>query len=682
MESAEAKEERSSRMAWWLEARFGMFIHWGPSSVSGKEISWARIGHPFDSQGGPREVPDADYDALYKFFNPVKFDADAWMRLAKDAGMRYVVFTTKHHDGFSMWPTRLSDYSIANSPFKRDICAEIAEAARRHGLRLGWYYSTRDWHHPDYLKDGNTKYNDFYHGQLRELLTDYEQVDMLWFDHVAGNWRDYRFPELFAMIRQLQPDILINNRAAAFVSKTDDQPSQELRELVSGDFDTPEQTVGKFQNHRPWESCITMTECEDGGGWSYRPDGRSRSFAECLGLLRSCVTGDGNLLLNVGPLPTGEIAADQQSALRRIGDWLRSHDESVRGTRGGPFSNGAWGGSTYRGNTIYLHPVPGVGDKLPLPPLQAKVVRASASFAQTPDGLEVTLPSGWRGEPVKLELDAPAATELRGGKPLEVGALAQVRPPLRVWTFDDLEDVQVLGAAKAKSSAVGLELALESAARLRLLGCGGLKPGHHYEANFRCRASEFMKLRLGDEGRDVQVGPFWHELTLCFAARRHGNDVLEFPLAGPGKLVTLRFGPVSLRQLPEPPPFVRDWSVEVGTAKFVTGLHESALDLASLTGAFKEKDAALIRNQFSLPAARWARFGVSADFWLKLRHNGETILDTQGRRLECYDHVLELLLPAGLNVFEAEVRAGSGGWSFLCGSPSHNLARSRWVGLP
>ena len=162
--------EPEKRVQWWMQARFGMFIHWGPASVNGTEISWSRQGHPFDHPG-LESVPPEVYDNLYKRFNPVKFNADAWMRLAKDAGMKYVVFTTKHHDGFSMWPTKLRpDYSIAATPFQRDICGEISEAAHRNGLRLGWYYSTRDWTHPDYLKNGNAKYNDFYHASCFPIM--------------------------------------------------------------------------------------------------------------------------------------------------------------------------------------------------------------------------------------------------------------------------------------------------------------------------------------------------------------------------------------------------------------------------------------------------------------------------------------------------------------------------------
>lgn len=417
------------RLAWWRDARFGLFVHWGPASVRGKEISWARVGHPHDHRGN-ESVPPEEYDRLYLRFNPVKFDADAWMRLARDAGMKYVVFVTKHHDGFSMWPTKLRpEYSVSATPFRRDICKEIADAAHRYGLKLGWYYSTRDWTHPDYLVGDNRKYDAFYTGQVRELLTDYGRVDMIWFDHVAGNWRDYRFRELFDMLGRLQPGILVNDRAARFIRATADQPDPETARLVRGDFDTPEQRVGAFQNDRPWESCVTITECADGGGWSYRPDGRTRRFDECLRMLVNCVSGDGNLLLNVGPLPSGEIAADQQEVLRRIGRWLSRYGESVYATRGGPFRNGEWGGATSRERTIYLHVQKWDGDRLSLPPLKAHVRHADAltggspAVEQNADGLTVVLPRD-RHDPIdtviKLELDGPAAGELVNGRPLDV----------------------------------------------------------------------------------------------------------------------------------------------------------------------------------------------------------------------------------------------------------------------
>lgn len=386
------------RLGWWRGARLGLFIHWGPASVNGTEISWSRKGHPFDHPG-METVPPYDYDHLYQRFNPVKFDADRWMRVAKQAGMKYVVFITKHHDGFSMWPTQLRpEYSIRATPYQRDLCRQIADAAHRHGLRLGWYYSTRDWTHPDYLKDGNTRYNDFYHGQIRELLSNYGKVDVLWFDHVAGNWGDYRFGELYRMIYDLQPNILINDRAARFIRATQDHPTPEMQAMVRGDFDTPEQRVGKFQLERPWESCVTLTECKDGGGWSYRPDGRTRTGQECVRLLVNCATGDGNLLLNVGPLPTGEIAEAQVESLQWMGRWLRRYGRTIYGTRGGPLVNGAWGGSTCRGNQVFLHVLHWEGDTLRLPPIPQAITRCrtltggAAQVNSTAAGLTLTLP--------------------------------------------------------------------------------------------------------------------------------------------------------------------------------------------------------------------------------------------------------------------------------------------------
>lgn len=433
----ETQAQREARMRWWREARFGLFIHWGPSSLSGKEISWSRVGHPHDHPGH-ESVPAEIYDRLYERFDPVKFDADAWMRMAKDAGMKYVVFTAKHHDGFSMWRTKLrADYSVAATPFERDICKEIADAAHRHGLRLGWYYSTRDWTHPDYLVGDNRQYDEFYRGQVRELIAGYGRVDVLWFDHVAGNWRDYDFRGLFEMLYALQPGILVNDRAARFIRGTDDRPSPEIEGLVRGDFDTPEQRIGAFQNDRDWESCVTMTHCADGGGWSYRPDGRTRGFGECLRMLVDCAAGDGNLLLNVGPLPTGEIDPEQVAVLARMGRWLAKHGESIYATRGGPYRNGGWGGSTFRDRSVYLHVFRWAGETLRLPPLRAKVLRAvaltggAAEVIQTPEALSVRVAQADQDETdtvIRLELDGPARDELREGKPLDVAEPASPEP--------------------------------------------------------------------------------------------------------------------------------------------------------------------------------------------------------------------------------------------------------------
>ena len=400
-------DNTESKLEWFRNDKFGLFIHWNPSSIMGVEISWSRQDHPFDHPGNGPFVPNEMYDILYKSFNPVKFDADQWMKLAKDAGFKYVVFTSKHHDGFSMWHTKLRDYNISNTPFERDICRELSDAAHKYGLKLGWYYSTRDWSHPDYLVDGNKKYNDFYEGQIRELLTNYGKVDIMWFDHSAGKWSDYTFDRLFDMMYSLQGDnLLVNNRAAKFVKGAKDSPpSEAIEKLVDGDYDTPEQKIGKFQTDRAWESCMTMTKC-DGGGWSYRPDGKTISYEETLQTLVHTVTGDGNLLLNVGPLPTGEFPADQVQILKKIGKWLRKNGESIYGTRGGPLPNGKWGGMTQKGNKIYVHILnwPQDGSPLVLGALDKKIISskglnvADPRVKQTSKGIEIELSAKNRDE--------------------------------------------------------------------------------------------------------------------------------------------------------------------------------------------------------------------------------------------------------------------------------------------
>jgi alpha-L-fucosidase len=393
------------QVQWFRDAKFGLFIHWGPASISGAEISWGRKDR---IEGGPehQKVPGVVYDNLYKEFNPVKFDADAWMAMAKNAGIKYVVFVTKHHDGFSMWPTgqvRWNDpakskhYSIADTPFQHDICQEIATAARKHGLKLGWYYSTRDWTHPEYLKGDNRAYNDYYEAQVKELLTRYGTVDIMWFDHAFGDWNQYTIERLFKTMYQSRPNLLVNNRSARGLKNI---PAGAMQQLTDADFDTPEQQIGHFNINRAWESCVTMTKCRhDRGGWSFRPGEPTRSYEECLKMLVSTVTGDGNLLLNVGPMPDGEIVPEQVEVLGKMGAWLEQHGESIYCTRGGPFANGKWGGSTQRGNKVWLHVFKwSFGDSLRLPPLgsvvESAITRDGArpKMVQTTTRFKITLP--------------------------------------------------------------------------------------------------------------------------------------------------------------------------------------------------------------------------------------------------------------------------------------------------
>ena len=289
--SVQTNPAQADRLQWWHAARFGLFIHWGPVSLVGTEIGWSRGGERrglnFTLPPGP--VPVEQYDNLYKEFNPTQFNAAEWVQIAKDAGMRYLVFTTKHHDGFCNFDSALTDYKITgpNSPFGRDIVAELAAACHAANLPFGCYYSQPDWRHPDYRNENHQRYLDYFHTQVTELCTNYGEISVLWFDGLEEHFtrpdeiERYRGKEvlasakiwgsetLFQQIRQLQPDILINNRCG-----------------MRADFDTPEQMIGAYQTDRAWESCITI-----GDQWAWKPNDRIKSLTECLHTLVRVAAG-------------------------------------------------------------------------------------------------------------------------------------------------------------------------------------------------------------------------------------------------------------------------------------------------------------------------------------------------------------------------------------------------------
>jgi alpha-L-fucosidase len=343
-----------SRLEWWKDARFGMFIHWGPVSLKGTEIGWSR---------GGSGIPVDEYDSLYKMFNPVKFNSDEWVKLAKDAGMKYIVFTSKHHDGFCMWNTKYTDHNIMNSPFNRDVMKELAVSCRKQGMALGFYYSTTDWYNPDFplTSPGGTvrrstsniyRYTEYLKNQSVEIIKNYGPLLVMWYD-VPQEFDSVRGQGVIDYIREIQPDILVNNRTGA-----------------KGDFDTPEQRVGGFQNNRPWETCMTIAS-----QWAWKPNDEVKSFEQCLQSLVRSAGGDGNLLLNVGPKPDGTIESLQFERLKEMGKWLEKYGFTIYGTRGGPFKPTDWGVSTRKGNKIYLHILKWSGDspKIILPDLGIEI---------------------------------------------------------------------------------------------------------------------------------------------------------------------------------------------------------------------------------------------------------------------------------------------------------------------
>lgn len=384
-----------ARLHWWREARFGLFIHWGPVSLQGTEIGWSRNGERRGTGGPPGMVPVDVYDNLYRQFNPTGFNADEWVRLAQDAGMKYLVFTAKHHDGFVNFDSALTDYKITSpaSPYRKDIVARLARACHRANLPLGFYYSPPDWHHPDYRTENHARYVQYLHGQIRELCSNYGPVSIIWFDGLNGTAEDWDSPNLFKLIHDLQPSAIINNRAG-----------------LPADFDTPEQVIGEFRTDRPWETCMTL-----GDQWSYRPNDRIKSLKECIQNLVRAAGGDGNFLFNVGPMPDGRIEPRQADRLREMGRWLAKYGRSIYETRGGPFKPTSWGASTHRGNRVYLHVLEWPGEEILIPQLPRKVVGSrlltggQVMISQRDEQLAV-----WVEEPSKRDIDTIIILDLDG----------------------------------------------------------------------------------------------------------------------------------------------------------------------------------------------------------------------------------------------------------------------------
>ena len=403
----ETAASRPRRMQWWHDARFGMFVHWGLYSQLGRH-EWVM---------NRERIPIAEYEKLADSWRPKERPAREWARLAKQAGMKYMVMTTKHHEGFCLWDTRQTDYNAVKHGPGRDLVREYVEACREFGLGVGFYYSLMDWHHADGARCASddaarTRFLDFAQGCVRELCSNYGKIDIMWYD-VAWPMRTpvlWESAAMNAMVRDLQPDIIINNRS-----------------LLDEDFGTPEEHVTAAGPGRAWEACMTFN-----GSWGYMPSAIDwRSVREVLGMLRTATAGGGNLLLNIGPQPDGSVPEEAVERLGTVGRWIDRNGAALYGQvdridgRMEWMPTGQW---TLKGNDAYYWCNRWPGGELAIGGLQTRVRRASfvatgepIAFEQTENrlilkGLPAKNPDDIAGVCViRLECDAPPRQVLGSG---------------------------------------------------------------------------------------------------------------------------------------------------------------------------------------------------------------------------------------------------------------------------
>jgi alpha-L-fucosidase len=380
VETNTVSKQNDPKMQWWKEAKFGMFIHWGLYSVpAGK---WGENTNYGEWIMNNNKIPVAEYAQLATKFNPVKFNADEWVKIAKDAGQKYIVITAKHHDGFAMFGSKASTFNIVDAtPFKRDVIKELAEACRKQNMKLGLYYSqAQDWHHTGgavsgkdwdetHIGDMATYIDNIAIPQVKEILENYSDVAVLWWDTPIGMTKD--MSQKLADIVKKYPNLITNNRLGAG---------------MGGDLETPEQFIPAtgFPG-RNWEVCMTMN-----GYWGYNAyDDRWKSTTELIQKLIDIVSKGGNFLLNVGPNQYGIIPEVCQKNLREIGDWLKINGESIYGTQGSPFPFLSYGRATRKGQTIYIQVFEWPKNGKLIVPLGNKIKKAYL-LADTKNSIKIT----------------------------------------------------------------------------------------------------------------------------------------------------------------------------------------------------------------------------------------------------------------------------------------------------
>jgi alpha-L-fucosidase len=375
--------DHERRIQWWRDAKFGMFIHWGLYSQLGRQ-EWVM---------SLEDIPVDEYQKLAKTFKPKPAPSRDWARLAKQAGMKYMVMTTKHHEGFCNFDSKLTDYCATKQGPGRDLVKEYVDAARAEGLRVGFYYSLMDWHHPDGMtaKDdpaARRRFVDYIHGQIRELLTNYGKIDILWYDVAvpldAEGWESEKMNQ---MVLQLQPDIIVNNR-----------------NWLPGDFSTPEQTIQATRGD--WESCMTLND-----SWGYTTaDDNWKTPERVIRNLVECAQDGGNFLLNIGPEADGSIPEPSVRTLTAVGKWMQRNGSTIYGAEKSRVHLSNVAGFTRKGNMLYTHVYFWPGSKLTIggmaiKPKSAKLLATGKDVPFTLDGSQLTftdLPAKAPDDPVTV----------------------------------------------------------------------------------------------------------------------------------------------------------------------------------------------------------------------------------------------------------------------------------------
>ncbi|HTJ50702.1 MAG TPA: alpha-L-fucosidase [Cyclobacteriaceae bacterium] len=407
-----APENMKSR-EWFQDAKFGLFIHWGVYSILG-DGEWAmNIQH----------IPIKAYEKLPSFFNPTQFDPKEWVAMVKASGIKYITITTKHHDGFAMFDSKVSDYNIVKkTPYGKDVLKMLSDECHAQGIKLFFYHSQLDWHHPDYFPRGNTggdwtgredkgdmnKYLDYMDSQLSELLTNYGEVAGIWFD---GMWdkkdADWRLEKTYSLIHKLQPAALVgsNHHRAPYAGEDFQMFEKDLPGHNTTGF-APEQKIGDL----PKETCETINN-----SWGFNlQDGSNKSRKELIQYLVKASGYGANFLLNVGPMPNGKIQPEHVALLKQMGEWLNTYGETIYGTRGGPLSAREWGVATQKGNKVYIHILNWQDESLLIPSWGKKIKsvklfidKTPVKFSESEFGITIKVPKDKRDDVdtvVELEL--------------------------------------------------------------------------------------------------------------------------------------------------------------------------------------------------------------------------------------------------------------------------------------